>query len=70
MVAKGRNGDLWDISAPPLRRTGTSLGLRQAAFARLCSGCPATTHTSAIGHFNTAEGGLGRALLDFVANPR
>ena len=27
-------------------------------------------HTSAIGHFNTAEDDLGRALLEFVANPR
>jgi acetyl esterase len=27
-------------------------------------------HTSTIGHINTAEDDLGRALLDFVANPR
>jgi len=27
-------------------------------------------HTSAIGHINTAEDDLGRALLDFIANPR
>jgi acetyl esterase/lipase len=27
-------------------------------------------HTSAIGHINTAEDDLGRALLEFVANPR
>jgi acetyl esterase/lipase len=27
-------------------------------------------HTSAIGHFNTAEDNLGRALLEFIANPR
>ena len=27
-------------------------------------------HTSAIGHINTAEDDLGRALLDFIADPR
>lgn len=27
-------------------------------------------HTSAIGHINTAEDDLGRALLEFIANPR
>jgi acetyl esterase len=27
-------------------------------------------HTSTIGHINTAEDDLGRALLDFIANPR
>ena len=27
-------------------------------------------HTSTIGHFNTAEDRLGRALLDFIADPR
>jgi acetyl esterase len=27
-------------------------------------------HTSAIGHINTAEDELGRALLEFIANPR
>jgi acetyl esterase/lipase len=27
-------------------------------------------HTSSIGHINTAEDDLGRALLDFIANPR
>ncbi|MDB5574965.1 MAG: lipase [Bradyrhizobium sp.] len=27
-------------------------------------------HTSAIGHINTADDDLGRALLDFIANPR
>ena len=27
-------------------------------------------HTSAIGHFNTAEDDLGRALMEFVVNPR
>lgn len=31
---------------------------------------PGHNHTSAIGHFNTAEDDLGRALLEFIANPR
>jgi acetyl esterase len=31
---------------------------------------PGHNHTSAIGHFNTAEDDLGRVLLEFVANPR
>jgi acetyl esterase/lipase len=31
---------------------------------------PGHNHTSAIGHFNTAEDDLGRAVLEFVANPR
>jgi len=37
---------------------------------RQCSGCAATINTSAIGRFNTVEDDLGRALLEFVANPR
>jgi acetyl esterase len=31
---------------------------------------PGHNHTSAIGHINTAEDDLGRALLEFIANPR
>jgi len=49
----------WYIVGPP------PSGVRPPVF-----WLPRHNHTSAIGHFNTAEGGLGRALLDFVANPR
>jgi hypothetical protein len=30
----------------------------------------AHNHTSTMAHINTAEDDLGRAMLDFIANPR
>jgi hypothetical protein len=74
MVVHGDDGQrqerrsLGNFSAP-LRRTGASVSLRKRRSPACVLTAPPQTHFRDR-HFNTAEDGLGRPLLDSFANPR